>query len=861
MCREFATKWIDIQRQEFKNLGCVAEWDKPYITMNPTYEASILRAFAKFVEQGYIERKGKTVPWCMSCQTVLAAAEIEYKDRKDPSLYVKFLVDRDVISKVFPIVYEQTPDLETSFLIWTTTPWTLPLNRAVALNPTATYVLLQGRQPNEAFIVGQELADIVCKNLEIEKKILAEGEASVFAGIKIHHPIVPNLYVPIILDDTVQLTEGTACLHSAPGCGPEDYLMAIKHGLEIFSPLSADGRYTKGIAPQELEGMLITDGQIWVLKYLTAQGSLVYKKSITHSYPHCWRCRNGLMFRATDQWFCNLDKNNLVQKVLSEIKNITFIPEWGRTRLDAFIGNRTEWCISRQRNWGVPIPAVLCDVCGHAFLDANFIKKIADKVAQDGIEFWDLQTPEKLVKDGALPQDFACAKCHNNDVTKFRLDRDILDVWFDSGVSHYAVLAQDKRLGVPCDLYLEGSDQHRGWFQSSLLCAMVLHGKSQTKAILTHGFTVDKNKNKMSKSLGNVVAPQEVIDRYSRDILRLWVASSDFENDIVYSEQFVNNVAEVYRKIRNTCRFMISNLYDFDLKKDAVTFERMFKIDQYILARLYDVREQIIRDYNNYYFAGVVQTLNNFCANDLSAMYLDILKDRLYVEKPDSRLRRSGQTAMFHILDMLTHLMAPILSFVAEEVSDFYIQNKKDSIHLSVFPEALDVWKTAFMEKQRSHVKNLYWVKEGSTEIAAEAQHTASWLLLEELRTVVLKAIEEKRKQDVVRHSLESKVTLFIAQQGDDGAYECLQAFMQELSQTEDVNRFFKDWFIVSQFSFAPNLTGLDSTSLPWVFVKVEHADGTKCPRCWQWDQAVQADETTPPAQALCRRCKEILVL
>ncbi|MFH1831577.1 MAG: isoleucine--tRNA ligase [bacterium] len=863
-CRKSASTWIDIQKEELKALGCVADWDNPYLTMSPKYEASILRAFAVFVDKGHIERKGKTVPWCMSCQTVLATAEIEHKDRKDPSLYVAFSLDNDSAYKIFPIAFEKQPGLHVSFLIWTTTPWTIPLNRAVVLHPSAEYVLLQGKEPNTAYIIGKELATKVCADLKIEKVILAECDSIVFNGAKVTHPLVDALQVPIILDDSVQLTDGTACVHSAPGCGPEDYMLGIKNGLEIYSPLSVDGKYTVGILPEELLGMSVTDGQIWVIKKLAERGKLIHKASLQHSYPHCWRCRNGLIFRATDQWFCDLKQNNLVEKTREELKKIKFYPEWGQARLEAFVQNRSEWCISRQRQWGVPITAVMCSKCDHAYINADFVNNIASKVEHEGIEYWDRMTVQELQKEGFLTQDFACSNCKNNDVHEFRLERDILDVWFDSGVSHYAVLVQDKKLGVPCDLYLEGSDQHRGWFQSSLLCSMVLYGHAQTRAILTHGFTVDENKEKMSKSIGNVVAPQDLINKYSRDILRLWLASTDYEHDLVVSDVSIKNASEIYRKIRNTCRFMISNLYDFDLKAHGVNFDDMHKLDQYILSRLYTVTQSIKADYSKFYFTGVVQTINNFCVNDLSATYLDILKDRLYVERPDGHARRSGQTALYHLLDMLTHLMAPILSFAAEEISDFYLKDKTESIHLRTFPEALDMWRMT------------------TQETGLEAQ--ASWNNLEELRSVVFKAIEEKRQAGLIKHSLEAKVTLFI----DKYAKDCesvgvrLDEFMANLALPEDVTRFFKDWFIVSQISFAKKGAGLEATGLPWAFVKVEHAQGAKCQRCWQWDEAASpvhmqvqcklGDRSRQPRMhveckseqvwldgLLCTRCKEIL--
>lgn len=826
LCRDFVNNFIKIQKEEFKGLGVIMDWDDPYITMKPEYEALILKAFAKFVEYGFIERKGKTVPWCPTCNTVLAvSAEIEYKDRKDPSIYVLFELDKSDSKKLFADILDKNPDLNINFLVWTTTPWTLPLNRAVVLNPDAQYLLLDYGKDNLAFIVAQDLADQIVNILKIEKKILAKFNPEIFKNYKINHPFITNLKVPVLLDKMVTLQDGTACLHSAPGCGPEDYLLGLKYNLEIFSPLSGDGKYTQNIEPKELINMSVVDGQIWVIKKLAELGRLLHKASITHSYPHCWRCRNGLIFRATEQWFCDLQKNNLVEKTLKEIDKIEFFPDWGKSRLQAFVGNRPEWCVSRQKIWGVPIVAIICKKCGTAHTDYNLIENIAIGVSKEGIEYWDKLSIKDIFDQNFLSKNFKCSKCANSDINSFKKETDILDVWFDSGISHYAVLAQDeKRLGVPADLYLEGSDQHRGWFQSSLLTSMVLNNKSQTKQILTHGFVVDEKGYKMSKSLGNVIAPEDMIKKYSRDILRLWVASSNYQNDIALSENILKNVSEVYRKIRNTTRFMIANLYDFDYQKDTVSFENLLILDKLALINLQKISDKVLKAYKDYDFATAYQTINNYCANDLSALYLDVLKDRLYIEKADGLLRRSGQTAMFVILDTITRLMAPILSFLAEEVYSTY---KKDnnSIHLQDF-------------------NNLNY------EVTLNYSSEAIWNLLLELRAVVLKSIEEKRVQDIVKHSLEAKIKIYFDKNNEQ--YKLLEAFIKDISLTQDYKKFFKDFFIVSQIEFVEKLDDLNKTDLSWVYVSVDHADGVKCPRCWQW--SIEHD-----TRELCVRCSKLV--
>lgn len=850
-CRAYVENWMATQEKEMKDIAKFADFAHAYRTMDPAYEASTLRALSKFVEQGHIERKLKTVPWCASCQTVLATAEIEYKDRKDPSIYVLFSLDDKVARVTFPFLFEKMPDLKISLAVWTTTPWTLPLNRAVVLNPTAVYTVLQGKDANQAFIVAKDVADKVCKELGIEKIELAECDSIVFKGRSVNHPFIENSRVPVLLDDMVVIGEGTACLHSAPGCGPEDYMFGIKNGLEVFSPLSADGKYTKGILPESLEGISIADGQKLVFTMLLEKGTLLHKTSINHSYPHCWRCRNGLMFRATNQWFCDLAKNNLVERALREVEKINFIPERGRARLHAFVSNRTEWCISRQRQWGVPIPAVMCQDCNWSLLDAVMINAVAQHVEKEGIEFWDRMTVQGLIDCKILPTDFACGGCGNTDSQRFVLERDILDVWFDSGVSSYAVLAQQpEKLGVPADVYFEGSDQHRGWFQSSLLCGMILYDHAPMKTIVTHGFILDEHKRKMSKSLGNVVNLDDVIKKYSRDVLRLWVASADFEDDIVLSEKLLTNVAEMYRKIRNTSRFLIANLYDFDVTKDSVELNDMLALDQYALARLGEIDAKVREAYDQYRFATVVHTINAYCTNDLSAVYLDILKDRLYVEKADGLQRRSAQTAMYHILDVLTHLMAPVLSFLAEEVFDFYKKDTHDSVHLQDFKNLPQVWEQCAQERQKD-VIHLYTPENDVFATTYAITKRAQWTMLEIVRDGVLKAIELQREKGTIKHSYEAHVTLFISSTSRE--MKLLEQLVEELKlKSEDPIRFLKDWFVVSHVDVATDNQALDATAVPWLFVRVEHAQGVKCPRCWRWDLSEHSAQ-------LCRRCQGVL--
>lgn len=843
-CREYANHWIDIQREEFKQLGVLMDWNNPYITMSYSYEASILHAFGEFVDQGYIERKNKTVPWCASCQTVLASAEIEYQERKDPSIYVLFPLEKTALERIAP----ELKDKEVSLLIWTTTPWTLPLNRAVLMRPNTKYVIAKF---GEAFIiVAKELSKRIEQTTEQSATIIREFDSSILSGMRVYHPLIAQMTVPIILDQSVSLEDGTANVHCAPGCGPEDYEVGVRNSLEIFSPLTPDGRYAAGIQPTELEGMSIADGQIWVLKKLTELHTLFYKSSIRHAYPHCWRCRNGLMFRATKQWFCDLSKGDLKNRVLKAIDGIKTIPEKSVNRLKATVEGRLEWCLSRQRVWGVPIPALLCKDCDHHTISKSFIDAIADQVEQKGIEYWDSVTLQDIGIAG-----LSCSNCGRDNFVK---EKDILDVWFDSGISHYAVLKKNPELAFPADMYLEGKDQHRGWFQSSLLTSMMLNGVACMKTIVTHGFTVDDKGRKMSKSLGNVVAPQEMIDKLGTDGLRLWVASIDCESDAVVSQVLLQNVQEVFRKIRNTCRFILSNLYDYDHEKDALPLKELHLLDQYALEQLFKVNHAVLHHYMSFNFTKVAHALADYCAVELSAFYLDIIKDRLYTERSSGSARRSAQTVCWYILDTLTKLIAPIMSFTAEQLSDHYQKNKERSIHLQAFNSLQDIWELLGDYYARTHRVEmpLFLEADITSMLKIDArlfvtEREAEWLVLKDIRSALLKAIEVQRENGLIKHSLEARLILSIDISSD--ALSSLQEFFITLAQSgQSRENFFKEFLIVSQVEYASQAASLEESELPGLWVRVEHARGQKCPRCWQWQE-------TENEFGLCNRCRDIL--
>ena len=822
-CRAYASNWITIQRAEFKQLGVLMDWDRPYSTMSPSYESSTVKAFGKLVGDGFIERKNKTVPWCAHCHTVLAAAEYEYKERKDPSIYVTFQLKEQDSKRLFS--HFNGP---ISVVVWTTTPWTLPLNQAVLVKPHAQYVLIDLK--GKLCIVGAEVADILCNHLNAGKLILAEFTAEHLSGLSVLHPFIDK-EVPLLFDDSVGVNEGTAFVHCAPGCGPSDYEIGVKNNLEIYSPISAHGLYTELIQPQELVSMPVSEGQWWVIKKLDAVGSLLYKGTIKHSYPHCWRCHNGLIFRATPQWFFNLEHNDIRKKVLSSLETLSFIPAQGKNFLRATVESRWEWCLSRQRAWGCPIPAVLCEECDYAYLDQSFIEHVAQAIAQEGIEYWN----KVALSDLPLPS--SCPQCKGS---SFKKETDIIDVWFESGVSHYAELYDAAELAFPASLYLEGIDQYRAWFQSSLITSIALEGKPCTTTFMSHGYTVDEKGQKMSKSLGNVVTPQDIIKQVGTDGLRLWVSSIGNDKDPVASATLLRNVAEVHRKIRNTCRFLLSNIYDFTLEKDAIAPENMLALDRYALTQLSALNHKIITAYTQQVdFTTVFHVLADYCTNDLSAFYLDIVKDRLYCDAVSSHQRRSSQTALWYILDTLTRLIAPILSFTAEQIADHYQKDKKDSIHLQQFiaPEALKAF--VYSNEPPFHTPpGASLPLQSSLELdEAQKAYELQWQTLKDIRSVLLKALEEKREAGLIKHSLEAALTVYIHPEKPE--FTTLDSLFNSIEkQGQTLEEFFKEFLIVSQFTKVTTQEGLNHSTDAGISLRVDHAQGVKCPRCWRWSES-----------------------
>lgn len=832
-CRAVAAHWIAVQCQQFKQLGVVMDWDHSYATMDPAYESAILRALAIFIDQNYVERKNKTVPWCASCRTSLAAAEIEYRDRTDPSLYVLFPLEQDAVEKLGlhgPV----------NLLVWTTTPWTLPLNRAVVIKPGTDYSVFVVNDVQ--VLVASACVSRIAKELDVEVRVVATIKSDDLVGLRVQHPVVADVLVPVIADAYVALDEGTACVHCAPGCGQQDYEVALKHKLEVYSPLTDDGRYSAHVVPAQLAGVKIADAQIWVAEHLKKTGRLLREATINHAYPHCWRCHKGLIFRATTQWFINLERAGLREKSVAALDKIQFLPEASKNHLKAAIEGRLEWCISRQRVWGVPIPALLCINCNGAFTNKEFVERVADGVAREGIEFWDKVDIEKLLSHNA-----PCSHCGSS---SWRKETDILDVWLDSGVSHWAVLTlgaatgvqpgaplSECATGVPADFYAEARDQARGWFQSSLLTSMILHNKPCARAILTHGYTVDAQGQKMSKSLGNVISPDQLRQELGTDGLRLWVASIDYENDLVISPVLLAHVKEVYRKIRNTMRFLLSNLYDFDSTRDQLEFNELMSLDQYFMQRLYELDQQIRAGYAERKFTSVFHALSDFCATDLSALYIEMMRDRLYASAPNSRQRRSAQNVLWRILDSITRLMAPILSFTAEQVSDYYQRDKNGSIHLQQF----------------AHVESCFdaLCKNADETECADVWRT-QWERLFVAREAILKAIEREREKGLIKGSVEARVILAL---GSTDAVDPLRKIFERLSSSgQSAQDFLHEFLVVSQVELRAAPDQLEPTSFDGLFVKVERALGEKCPRCWQYSQEVLAHNLCPRCHAIANK-------
>lgn len=802
MCAASALTWLDVQRTAFRRLGVRGDWDNPYVTLLPEYEAKQLEVFAAMVEKGLVYKGLRPVHWCPTCETALAEAEIEYHDKQSDSIYVRFELVEDpkgVFAGFEKPIY---------FVIWTTTPWTLPANVAIALNRDFEYVLVDAG--DHLLVMAKDLAEEVCQTVGLaEAEQGATFMGSELEGMVCQHPFLPERRSLVILGDHVTLDAGTGCVHTAPGHGHEDFEVGMQYELPVINPVNDRGVFTEEAGP--FAGMYYEKANKEIIATLLERGALLNAGRIGHQFPHCWRCKQPVMFRTTEQWFVSVD--SIRDQALQEIEKVDWIPKWGEERIANMVRDRGDWCISRQRAWGVPIPVFYCKQCGKELINRETIKRVQALFAEAGSNAW-FTTPVEEI----LPPGTTCAECGH---TEFEKEKDIMDVWFDSGSSHVSVLEPHDELRWPADLYLEGSDQHRGWFQSSLWTGVAARGSAPYKAVLTHGFVLDGEGRKMSKSLGNVIDPADVCKQFGADILRLWVASVDFKNDVRISNDLLKQMSEVYRKIRNTARYMISNLYDFDPATDQVPYDQLTELDRWALMRLNRLVERVTAAYEDFDLHVFYHAVHNFCAVDMSAFYLDVIKDRVYASLPTSQERRAAQTVMWEALHTLVRLIAPVLTHTAEEI--WQAMPGTDSVatvQLADWPQA----------------KAEYY----------DAQLEARWEKILTVRDEVAKVLEQARREKMIRSSLDARVELCPSAEWRD--------FVEELAS---------QWpmlLIVSQVEIlAAGQTGegaVEAEDLPGFMVRVTPAAGEKCERCWNYSEAAARDEEE---HAICARCAAVL--
>ncbi len=803
ICKEFALHYLDIQRSQFMRLGVLGEWENPYMTLKPEFEAKQIEIFGNMAQKGYIYKGLKPVYWCPDCNTALAEAEIEYEEDPCFSIYVKFAVkdDQGKLSKLGIDVSK------TYFVIWTTTTWTLPGNMAICLGPEYEYCAVKAN--GEYYIMAKELAPAAMKAAKIEDyELIGSVTGKELEYIVCQHPFLDRDSL-VIVGDHVTLDSGTGCVHTAPGHGVEDFEVCVNHypQIQIVVPVDSVGKLTKDAG--EFAGLTTDEANKAIAKKLEETGNLFAVEKIVHQYPHCWRCKKPIIYRATEQWFCSVE--DFKADAIREIEKIKWYPSWGEGRIKNMVTDRSDWCISRQRLWGVPIPIFYCEECGEAHIDDASIKAVSELFRKEGSDAWWTHEASEI-----LPAGTKCKKCG---CEKFRKETDIMDVWFDSGSSHAAVLMEHPGLQWPADLYLEGADQYRGWFQSSLLTSVAWKGVAPYKAVCTHGWVVDAQGKTMHKSLGNGIAPEEVTDKFGADILRLWVASSDYHSDIRISNDILKQLSEVYRKIRNTARYILGNLYDFNPDTDSVADDQLHELDRWALARMDEVAKECNEGYEEFDFHQVYHAIHNFCTIDLSNFYLDIIKDRLYVEKPDSVSRRAAQTVIYRILRDMTLVFAPILAFTCEEI---WANLPKSSDHN---PEAC-----VFNEMPKG--------KAGDET----AEFMAKWERIRKIRDEVNKALENARNQKTIGKSLEAQVTLKA-----DGE---LYAFLKE---NEAV---LEPVFIVSKVVLEQGAVAQTTAETEGLEVTVSKAHGEKCERCWAYSDTVGKDEKHP---TLCARCAAII--
>ena len=803
-CHDYALKWIDEQRTDFKRLGVLGDWDHPYITMTHDYEAVQIHVFGEMAKKGYIYKGKKAVYWCPHCETALAEAEIEYGEEKSPAIFVKMPLVKD--NGMLPEAAQGKP---AYIVIWTTTPWTMPANVAIALHPDFEYAWVECE--GEILFIAKEMLEAVGKVCKKDlSNIIGTCKGKDMEYAECRHPFETiDRKSLVVLADYVTLEAGTGCVHTAPGHGADDFETGVRYNLPIICPVDGSGKLTAE-AGADFAGMFVFDANVPIIKYLAGLNRLFGKENIRHQYAHCWRCKNPIIYRATEQWFASVD--GFREEALNAIANdVQWIPSWGEARIHNMVADRHDWCISRQRVWGVPIPIFYCEDCNEHLVNDDTINAVADLFAKEGSDAWWAHSAEEI-----LPQGTKCPKCGG---THFRKESDIMDVWFDSGSSHAAVCKTRPELAWPADMYLEGSDQHRGWFQSSLLTSVATEGKAPYRAVLTHGYVVDGEGRKMSKSVGNTVAPQEVIAQYGADIIRLWAASSDYKADIRISKEILKQLSEVYRKIRNTIRYILGNTNDFNYETDKVEFKDMLELDRWALMHMQLLKKEVSAAYESYDFHVLYHAIHNFCSVEMSSYYLDILKDRLYAYKADSFERRSAQTAMYEIMLDLVVMIAPVLSFTMEEVWQFMKKpaSMPESVFMMPWPEC----------------------KEEYIDEALESK----WDNFIEIRSEITRVLEGARRAKTIGHSLDAKVEL--------------HATGEALAILRSVEGDLATLLIVSQAKLVEGLAGgVEATGREDLKVTVQAAEGEKCERCWIYSDTVGKDAEHP---TVCARCAAAL--
>lgn len=803
-CHDYALKWIDEQRTDFKRLGVLGDWDHPYITMTHDYEAVQIHVFGEMAKKGYIYKGKKAVYWCPHCETALAEAEIEYGEEKSPAIFVKMPLVKD--NGMLPEAAQGKP---AYIVIWTTTPWTMPANVAIALHPDFEYAWVECE--GEILFMAKEMLEAVGKVCKKDlSNIIGTCKGKDMEYAECRHPFETiDRKSLVVLADYVTLEAGTGCVHTAPGHGADDFETGVRYNLPIICPVDGSGKLTAE-AGADFAGMFVFDANVPIIKYLAGLNRLFGKENIRHQYAHCWRCKNPIIYRATEQWFASVD--GFREEALNAIANdVQWIPSWGEARIHNMVADRHDWCISRQRVWGVPIPIFYCEDCNEHLVNDDTINAVADLFAKEGSDAWWAHSAEEI-----LPHGTKCPKCGG---THFRKESDIMDVWFDSGSSHAAVCKTRPELAWPADMYLEGSDQHRGWFQSSLLTSVATEGKAPYRAVLTHGYVVDGEGRKMSKSVGNTVAPQEVIAQYGADIIRLWAASSDYKADIRISKEILKQLSEVYRKIRNTIRYILGNTNDFNYETDKVEFKDMLELDRWALMHMQLLKKEVSAAYESYDFHVLYHAIHNFCSVEMSSYYLDILKDRLYAYKADSFERRSAQTAMYEIMLDLVVMIAPVLSFTMEEVWQFMKKpaSMPESVFMMPWPEC----------------------KEEYIDEALESK----WDNFIEIRSEITRVLEGARRAKTIGHSLDAKVEL--------------HATGEALAILRSVEGDLATLLIVSQAKLVEGLAGgVEATGREDLKVTVQAAEGEKCERCWIYSDTVGKDAEHP---TVCARCAAAL--